>query len=82
MIHRLNGGLLEGGKSLMPSHEPRDLEDEEAEDLDAEEDEAEEPINTPEKRDVKVHPGSLGDDEMDFNESNELNLSSKTSPRR
>lgn len=66
----------------MPSHGSRDLEDEEGEDLDAEEEEAEEPRNSPQKTDVKVHPGSVGDDEMDFIEPNDLNLSCKTSPRR
>ncbi|MEQ2264264.1 hypothetical protein XENORESO_016083, partial [Xenotaenia resolanae] len=78
----LNGGLLEEGKTLMTSHGSRDLEDEEAEDLDAEEEEAEEPSNSPEKREVKVHPDSLGDDEMDFSEPSNLNFSCKTSPRR
>lgn len=81
-VHRLNGGPLEDRKTLMPSHGSHDLEDEEAEDLDAEEEEAEEPSNTPQKREVKVHPSSLGDDEMDFSEPNDLNLSCKTSPRR
>ncbi|XP_007573651.1 MDS1 and EVI1 complex locus protein EVI1 isoform X2 [Poecilia formosa] len=78
----LNGGLLEEGKPLMPSHGSRDLEDEEVEDLDAEEEEAEEPRNSPPKTDVKVHPSSVGDDEMDFSEPSNLNLSCKTSPRR
>ncbi|PWA20387.1 hypothetical protein CCH79_00003679 [Gambusia affinis] len=78
----LNGGLLEEGKPLMPSHGSRDLDDEEAEELDAEEEEAEEPRNSPQKTDVKVHPSSVGDDEMDFSEPSDLNLSCKTSPRR
>lgn len=78
----LNGGVLEDRKTLMPSHGSHDLEDEEAEDLDAEEEEAEEPSNSPQKREVKVPPSSLGDDEMDFSEANDLNMSCKTSPRR
>lgn len=64
----------------------RDLEDEEAE-LGADDEEGEEPGNTPEKEEGKVLPSSLSDDmmtqdEMDFSEPNDLNLSCKTSPQR
>lgn len=70
----------------MVSHGSRDLEDEEVEDLDADDEEAEEPTNNSEKREPKAHSNSLSDDiiqdEMDFSEPNDLNLSCQTSPRR
>ncbi|XP_017279501.1 histone-lysine N-methyltransferase MECOM isoform X11 [Kryptolebias marmoratus] len=82
----LNGGSLEEVKPLMASHGSQDLEDEEVEDLDADDEEVEESSKGPEKREPKVHTSSLSDDiiqdEMDFSEPNDLNLSCKTSPRR
>ncbi|TMS07305.1 MDS1 and EVI1 complex locus protein [Larimichthys crocea] len=69
----------------MASRGSRDLEDEEAEELGADEEEVEEPSNTPGKPEGDVLPSSLSDDiqdEMDFNEPNDLNLTCKTSPRR
>ncbi|KAE8295458.1 MDS1 and EVI1 complex locus protein EVI1-A [Larimichthys crocea] len=81
----LNGGPFEEEKPLMASRGSRDLEDEEAEELGADEEEVEEPSNTPGKPEGDVLPSSLSDDiqdEMDFNEPNDLNLTCKTSPRR
>ncbi|XP_029964251.1 histone-lysine N-methyltransferase MECOM isoform X4 [Salarias fasciatus] len=82
----LNGGPFEEEKPLRASHGSHELEDEEAEDLGADEEEVEEPSSVPDKPEGKALPDSLGDDimqeEMDFSEPNELNLSCKTSPRR
>uniref|UniRef100_A0A672YU53 MDS1 and EVI1 complex locus n=1 Tax=Sphaeramia orbicularis TaxID=375764 RepID=A0A672YU53_9TELE len=82
----LNGGPFEEEKPLMASRGSRDLEDEEAEDLGADEEEGEEPSSTPGKPEGEVLPGNLSDDviqdEMDFSESNDLNLNCKSSPAR
>lgn len=82
----LNGGPFEEEKPLTASHGSHELEDEEAEDLGADEEEVEEPSSISDKPEGKALPDSLGDgmmqDEMDFSEPNDLNLSCKTSPRR
>ncbi|XP_033832626.1 histone-lysine N-methyltransferase MECOM isoform X6 [Periophthalmus magnuspinnatus] len=82
----LNGGPFEEEKPLMSSHGSHDLEDEEAEDLGAEEDEGEEPKESPRKPDSQSPRGNLSDDgaqeEMNFSQSDDLNLNCKTSPRR
>ncbi|KAM9853768.1 histone-lysine N-methyltransferase MECOM [Aulostomus maculatus] len=82
----LNGGPFEEEKPLMASHGSRDLEDEEVEELGADEEEGEEPNNTPSKPEGEILPSNISDDiiqdEMDFSESNELNLNCKISPRR
>ena len=70
----------------MASHGSHDLEDEEGEELGADEEEGEEPADTPGKATDEALPGSLEDDimqdDMGFNEPNDLDLSCKTSPRR
>lgn len=70
----------------MSSRASHDLEDEEAEDLAADEEEGEEPKDPSVKPDSQSPRGNLSDDaaqeEMDFSQSNDLNLNCKTSPRR
>lgn len=83
---RLNGGPFEEEKPLRASQGSHDLEDEEVEDLGADEEEGEEPSNTPVKSEGMGLSSNLSDDviqdEMDYSEPNDLNLSCKTSPRR
>uniref|UniRef100_A0A8C6SPI5 MDS1 and EVI1 complex locus n=1 Tax=Neogobius melanostomus TaxID=47308 RepID=A0A8C6SPI5_9GOBI len=82
----LNGGPFEEEKPLLSSRASHDLEDEEAEDLGADEDEGEELKEPSMKPDSQSPRGNLSDDaaqeEMDFSESNGLNLNCRTSPRR
>ncbi|KAK7883353.1 hypothetical protein WMY93_029527 [Mugilogobius chulae] len=82
----LNGGPFEEEKPLMSSRGSHDLEDEEAEDLGAEEEEGEEPKEPTSKPDSQSPCGNLSDDtaqeEMDFSQSDDLNLNCKTSPQR
>uniref|UniRef100_A0A667Z597 MDS1 and EVI1 complex locus n=1 Tax=Myripristis murdjan TaxID=586833 RepID=A0A667Z597_9TELE len=83
----LNGGPFEEEKPLITSHASHDLDDEEGEELGADEEEGEEPSNTPRKPEgEEVLPSNLDDDiiqdEIDFNEPNDLDLNCKTSPRR
>lgn len=80
----LNGGPFEEEKPLIASHGSRDLEDEEVEELGADEEEGEEPSNTPGKPEGEMLPSNISimQDEMDFSGPNDLNLNSKTSPRR
>ncbi|XP_028274708.1 MDS1 and EVI1 complex locus protein isoform X5 [Parambassis ranga] len=82
----LNGGPFEEEKPLRASQGSHDLEDEEVEELGADEEEGEEPSNTPVKSEGMGLSSNLSDDviqdEMDYSEPNDLNLSCKTSPRR
>lgn len=84
VLHRLNGGHFDGDKTL-PGQGSRDLDEEEGEELGAEEEEAEHSDSARKPSEDGV-PSSLDhdivNDDIDFEGPDDLEMNSKSSPRR